>query len=456
MTSATKTSPAPQQVALPSRIAFGVGDFGFLLVWQGTTLFLMYFYTDVLGISPAVAGLIYMTAMVWDAITDPIIATIAERSNSRWGKYRPWIFAGALPFGLSYVLAFTTPIGGLIVPWLWALMTHILLRTAYTVASMPFNAMQARLTSNAHERTVLSGFRAVGAASGALAISFLTPTIVFEFGQGDEQFGYLIAAALAGALASVGLLYCAIVMREPANAAPSTVSASFFTDLIRIVPVIAKNDQLLRVLGIIVMGSICMGMFGKNVLYFFKYDVGQPDLATPALVLPAFLMIVFTPVWVQVAKRLSKANAMMIGLGIALSGYIAFFFAPSENLAVVFVLIAIIGIGASCLPVIFWAMVPDTIDYGELQTNVRAETRTFGLATFAQKAAVGVNALLLGSLLTWAGFEANTDQSEQTLEAMRAIMALVPAVGVIALLWLLHGYKLDQLEHRRILTELGR
>ncbi|MEL7452335.1 MAG: MFS transporter [Pseudomonadota bacterium] len=160
-------APPSSPVPLTVRVGFGVGDFGFLLVWQGTALFLMYFYTDVLGIAPTVAGLIYLAAMVWDAVTDPVIASLADRTRTRLGKYRPWLLFGAAPFALAYPLAFSAPPDWLPVSVVvWALITHVALRTAYTIVSMPFNSLQARLTSDAQERAVLAGFRMVGAASG--------------------------------------------------------------------------------------------------------------------------------------------------------------------------------------------------------------------------------------------------------------------------------------------------
>jgi len=447
-------TPPQARVPLGTRIGFGVGDFGFLVVWQGTTLFLMYFYTDVMGIDPVLAGTIYLVAMVWDAITDPVIAAMAERTRTRWGRYRPWIALGAVPFGVSFALAFSTPGPLPIAPWVWALATHLLLRTAYTVVSMPFNSMQARLTSDASERTVLAGFRMVGAASGGLAIVVLMPKIVQAFADQGEAYGYLVAASLAGGLAVAGLLYCAAAMREPGIESDLAPESSLLEDIAAIPGLFRSNGPLIRVFGVIVIGSICLGMFGKNVLYHFKYDVGREDLTTIALVLPAILLVVTTPFWVWLSKRRSKRDALGLGLIIALAGYILFFLNPSQFLPGLFAAIALIGFGGASLPVMFWAMLPDTIEYGEYRTGIRAESRTFGFATFAQKAAVGINALLLGALLSWAGFEANAVQSQGTLIAMKAIMALVPAAGTIAILAILRRYTLDRAKHEEIVRGL--
>lgn len=447
--------PPSSRVPLPVRIGFGVGDFGFLLVWQGTSLFLMYFYTDVLGIAPTVAGAIYLAAMVWDAVTDPVIAAFADRTRSRLGKYRPWLLAGAAPFAVSYPLAFSAPPGawplGLIA---WALFTHLFLRTAYTVVSMPFNSLQARLTSDAQERSVLAGFRMVGAASGGLAVVFVTPILVASYGETREAEAYFVAACLAGTVAFLAIFYCFFTMREP-DTGMSESASPFWDDLKSIGPMFLGNPPLIRVFAIIVIASICLGMFGKNMLYHFKYDLMRPELTVFGLVLPAILLILAVPIWVLVAGRTSKRNSLTWGVCIALAGYLLFFLNPTDSLFVTLFAIVLTGIGGAALAVMFWAMLPDTVEYGEAKTGVRAEAKTFGFATFAQKAAVGINAVLLGALLSVVGFEANTAQSDGTLLGMKAIMALVPALGAIAILLILRGYSLDREHHAALVAEIA-
>ena len=447
-------APTSSRVLLPVRIGFGVGDFGFLLVWQGTALFLMYFYTDVLGIDPIIAGGVYLVAMIWDAVTDPLIATFADRTQTSIGKYRPWLLFGAVPFAVSYPLAFSAPPDiwpfGLIA---WAMTTHILLRTAYTVVSMPFNSLQARLTSDAQERSVLAGFRMIGAASGGLTVVFVTPMLVSSFGPEREAEAYFVAACLAGAMACAAILYCFFAMKEPSDA-PANAPSNFMSDIKSIGPMFVNNPPLMRVFAIIVIASICIGMFGKNMLYHFKYDLERPDLAVIGLVLPAALLILAVPGWVALAGRTSKRRSLTVGVWIALSGYCLFFFNPTGGIAITMIAIALTGVGAAALAVMFWAMLPDTVEYGEVRTGVRAEAKTFGFATFAQKAAVGVNAVLLGWLLSAAGFEANAVQSEATLLGMKAIMALVPAAGAVAILVILRGYRLDREAHAALVAQL--
>ncbi|MDJ0977305.1 MAG: glycoside-pentoside-hexuronide (GPH):cation symporter [Erythrobacter sp.] len=443
--------PRSPKVPFPSRLGFGIGDLSFVLIWQGTALFLMYFYTDVMGIAPAVAGAIYLVAMIWDAITDPIIATLAERARvTRWGKYRPWLLFGAVPLAVSYPLAFSTPGPLEIDPVVWALVTHLLLRTAYTLVSMPFNALQARLTDDAQERAVLAGFRMAGAASGGLMVAVMTPVMVSLYGPGREADAYFAAACLGGVITFVSLGLCFAFMREPHREDDHMERPPFLQDLAQMGPLFLRNPPLIRVFSVIILGSVCIGMFSKNVLYHFKYDLVQPDLVVWALTLPAMLLIATVPFWVWLAGKRSKRDALAGGISIALVGYLVFYFYSGANIVLIMTVICVIGFGVAALPVMYWSMLPDTIEYGEAMLGVRAEAKTFGFAAFAQKAAIGINALLLGQLLGWAGFEANVDQSEATLAGMKAIMALIPALGCVAILLIIRGYELDRARHAEL------
>jgi GPH family glycoside/pentoside/hexuronide:cation symporter len=443
-----------EQVPLPARIAFGVGDFSLNLVWQGTALFLMYVYTDVFGIPPTVAGAIYLAAMVFDAVTDPIIAVFVERTRTRFGRYRPWLLTGCVPLAVSYPLAFSAPPSFEIdVVW-WAFGTHLFLRLAYTIVGVPFSALQARLTGDADERARLAGFRMLGAASGGLIVVFATPLVVGSFGLERQTEAYFTAASLAGIFTGLGLAYCAVVMREPAGQ-DDAPAPSLINDLRSIPSMFFGNLPLMQVFAIITVASICLGMFSKNVLYYFKYVAGREELAIYALVMPAALLLLAVPGWVKLATATSKSFALQIGCVLAMIGYALFWIVPASQTAFLFAAIACIGLGSSALAVLFWSMLPDTVEYGEWKTGVRTEAKVFGFATFAQKAAVGINALLLGMLLEVSGFAANQMQAPATLVAMEAIMVGIPFIGALTIALIARAYKLDKKVHDEIRQQLA-
>jgi len=431
------------------RFGFGVGDLSFNIVWQGTAIFLMYFYTDVMGISPVDAGLIYMVALIWDAVTDPLVATIADRTLTRWGQYRPYLIAGALPLAASYPLAFSTPGDLNVSPVLWALLTHCLLRTTYTLAGVPFSSLMARVTDDPIERSNNAAWRMFGAALGGLTVAFLTPILVMKLGAGNEAKGYFLTAIYAGLICLASLIFCFTMLKEPTSQ-PLAKNSSLREDLLSIVPMFRHNHALVRVFLVIIVASICLGMFGKCTLYFFKYNLNRPDLAQWALLLPAFLLLIGAPFWAYVANKTSKKFALSCGSALALCGYIFFYLNTAQNIMMILANIAFIGFTGSALAVMFWAMLPDTVEYGEAKTGIRYEARAFGFASFAQKTAVGINAFLLGYLLESVGFEPNAAQNQQTLDTIKAIMALIPAVGAGLILVILKSYPIDQAYHARL------
>lgn len=437
-----------------SRAAFAGGDFAFNLFWQGTALFLMYFYTDVLGLAPVLAGTIYLIAMLWDGVTDPVMGAIADRTRTRFGRFRPYILFGAAPLAISYPLAFSAPeLSGNGLFW-WALATQVWLRTCYTIVAIPFSSMQARITQDTHERTAFAGARMIGGALGGLTIAFATPTIVQSYG-GDEASGYFAAGCVAGGLAFVFLLFSFAILREPEDRTPPAEWRGVASEALTFIDILRANPPLRQVFVMIVTSSVAVAMFGKCLIYFFKYDLQQPQHLTTALVTQALAALAAAPLWVMVARRASKRTTLLSGAALAGAAYVALFAAPAPTLPFVLVLIACSGVGAMALGVAFWSMLPDTVEYGEALTGERHEARVVGFATFAQKAALGVNALLLGVTLQWSGFVADAVQSEETVRAIRAVMTLAPLAGVLIIAAVMRTYPINERYHAELKARIA-
>jgi glycoside/pentoside/hexuronide:cation symporter, GPH family len=447
--------PHSKPLSFLAKFGFGAGDFAFNLVFAGTGLFLMYVYTDVFGVSPTIAGLVYAIALAWDAVTDPVMGVIADRTRTRWGRYRPWIAAGAIPLAISYVLAFWNPGFTGVALVIWIAFSHCFLRTAYTVASIPFSSLQARLSSDANERAQLAGFRMMGAACGVLTVAMLTPLVVANLGKGDEARGYVLAAMAAGVLAVIIFAFVVTVMREPAESEDTSPPKAMWSDIGAFFAQFLQNGPLVQVFFVIIAVSMAVTMFSKNVLYYFKYVLEAPESATLALVTPALAMLVLVPVWVFIASKTSKRTAWMIGSTIAAIGYLAFYLNPTKDVRVVMAIIMFIAIGGSSFGVLFWSMLPDTVEWGEAHHGVRHEAKVFGFASFAQKAALGVNALLLGLMLDGVGYKANQNQTAQTLDGITAMMSLIPLLGILVSMAILWKYPIDAKRHAALRQQIG-
>ena len=178
-----------QKLTLKTRLGYGIGDIAICLYWSGVGLYLLYFYTDVVGISPSMAGLIYGIGMLWDALTDPFMGYIAERTRTKWGVYRPYLLFGNLPLALSFILLFWVPPFEGSMLFFFLLFTNLLHRTCFTLVSVPFYSLTPRITSDSQERTNLTGFRMMGAQTGTNLMALLAFPIIFWVGGENESFG---------------------------------------------------------------------------------------------------------------------------------------------------------------------------------------------------------------------------------------------------------------------------
>ncbi|WP_417471072.1 MFS transporter [Maricaulis sp.] len=453
---------APEPENLPAnrfgigrRASYGAGDIGFVLVWQGAALFLLYFYTDILHLPPWTAGAIYLAGMIWDAVSDPLIATWAERRAARTGRYTPIIAWSALPVGLSYVWIFSIPADGGISTAIGALVSHLVFRTAFTCAGIPYNALPAKLTRDSDARTSLAALRVVGAAIGGLAVAIATPLLVQGAAGSGEAGAYHLAAAATGGVAAAVLLLSSLGIREPRTVAAAPATTGYLGDLGALWPSLWRNGPLQRLLAMMLLATVGFGLFTQNMLYFLNHVLARPELTVPVLASPALAMILTAPLWMVLAARSSKRLAMLAGLGTATTGYLLLGLAPAADAALTLTSVGLVGVGSAALPVMFWSMVPDVIDYGQLRTGRRVEARTFGLTTFVQKSAAGVTALIIGGLLGWAGYSPGAAQTPAAQSVIITMISWLPAICMVIIAGVVWGYPIDRRRHREIIAQLA-
>lgn len=434
--------------------AYGFGDFGFNLHWSITSLFLLYYYTDVLALPATTAGLIFMIAMVWDGITDPIMGYIAERTRTRWGSYRPYLLFGGPVLAVTLVLMFYRPEAGETALIVYAAATHVLFRTAYTVMSIPYSSLSARITRSARVRNSLSAWRMVSASFGGFFVALTTLKLVEFFGQGDAVTGFFWTAICFAALSLPVFLMLFLTTHEDtidtmsssSHAAPGI--ASSLGALIRnrafVVVFIATS--------LLFMGGV---MSSKTLIYYYKYTLGDGAASGMALALMTGGAAALIPVWAWVATRIEKRTVWLSGLSISMVVAIMNFLNPFETVLVVTTIFAVGAIGTAASYLSFWSMLPDTVEYGEWQNGVRVESLAFGLMSFAQKVSFGLAAALLGWLLEWVGYTANAQQAPATLDAIKVIMTLVPAGFLAGAIITLRLYPLTGEKHRAMVADIS-
>ncbi len=440
-----------------TKLGWASGDFGFNIFWQALNLLMMPFYTDVLGLDSKLAGTVFLLASLWDGFADTIIAAIADRTRTRWGSYRPYLIFASPVLVVAFMVAFLTPDwdqGGL---FLYALLSQIFLRTAYSVVSIPYSSLSARISQDADERASMAGWRMFFAFSGGAVVTFFMPRLVDMLGDKADNTTYVIAAGLVGIISLPFFWITFATTTEPerlAEANPKGLSlAATGEDLKAAFQMAMHNGPLMRIFGCIIVSSLAFTMTNKCLVYYVTYYLGREDLV-PSLVPFALVMnLAFAPVWAWVAQRTSKRETWLMANAVSAIAYGIFYFSSSKDPYVAAVLIGIISAANVAYQVLFWAMLPDTVEYNAWKTGQRHDAKVFGFASFAKQLALGLNGALLGILLAGIGYVPNQPQSAETLDGLKAIMALVPLVGVGISALLIWGYPLDQRRHQELMAE---
>lgn len=440
-------------MSLARKISLGAGDFGVNVYWQIASLFVLFFYTEVLGLSAYAAGLIYMSALIWDAAVDPLIGAMADRTRTRLGRFRPYLLLGATPLGIAFVIMFALPRGDGIQLVLLTAASHFAFRTLFALVSVPYASLYARVTQDSEERATMSGIRMVFAILAAMAVSAATLPAARHFG--GDALAWALVAGLFACLASAMLFIAALAAGADDAPDDQHEAAAAKAGASGLAASLLSNRPLLIVLGITLMNSLASTFFSKNLLYYFKYVRNDPDFGGTALALMAAVAAVAAPLWAHVARSRSKRFALLIGTGFYAAGFMLWYLFSGASYVGLMAILAVIAIGASASVVCFWAMVPDTVEYGQWRSGIRSESLIIGTVIFAQKAALGIAAGTLGLALSGIGFVPNSTQSAHTTYLLLLTMSLVPLLGTLGVLVLAWIYPIDPAMHRRLLKALS-
>lgn len=451
------------QLPFQAKLGYATGVYGIFLGWMMVAIFLLYFYTDVLGLSPAQAGLIFFIASMWDAVSDPLMGWLVERTRSRWGRYRPYLLFGSVPFAATFAALFWTPqLSGAGLFW-WALVLHVVFRTCYTVVYLPYTALIARLSTDADERASIAGVKGVFVSLGSLTISFFALPAITLLGGEDEAVGFIRVALICACAAIVALWICFLSTSEKTAAAagggragaPSAELAMLQLGAGAMLRSVLRNRAFLLVFFGVIVFTGCYTILNKTIVYFFKYDLDDRDAARWALSAIALAGVISPLVWVKVTHWTSKRLVWIAGCLLGAAALLTIYFAAPRDLVSLVMLFFVAGFGIHGFLMTFFAMVADSADYGEWVTGDRVEAPLFGLVSLANKTSLAIGTWALGMMLEAISFEANIDQSAETLEGLRQIMTLVPAAGFIASALVIVFFPFNTADHRRIISELA-
>ncbi len=432
------------------KLAYGLGDTACNLTFQTVNLFLFIYYTDVFGLPAAAVGTMVLVARVLDAVLDPLTGIIADRTQSRWGKFRPFILFGAIPFGLCGYLMFSNPALSQPGKLVFAYLTYIMMWVAYTVVNIPYSALMGVMSASSADRTSLSTYRFVCAFSGGLAINALTLPLRDYFGGGDAATGYKYTMLVFSIVSVAMLLYTFTQTRERVLPPPDP-SASLRKDL----KYLFSNRPWLVLFFAAFLTLTNVGVRNASIIYYFKYNVGDESKFTLFGTIGTLTFIagaMATPLFLRFCNR----RSLMIGLTcVNAAAMSAFFFVDPKSLVTLHLLNIIGTFAAGPTPAIVWSMYADTADYGAWKFGRRTTGLVFSAAVFAQKIGLAVGSFMLGWILTFVGFMPNAVQTPRALLGIKVVFSLLPgAIGLLSGLAILF-YRLDDPTVKQMESELA-
>ncbi len=440
--------------ARPSRTRltlFAFGDFAFNLYWQSAMLFLLFYYTDALGLPVTAAAAIFMAASVWDGLANFAAGLLADRREPKGGLGR-LVAIGGVPLGLGFVLAYLPPV----IPGWWGMVGvfagHIAFRTAYAFINLPYLAMSARVSADSNDRAYVAGMRMLSGTLAAVVVALGTvPIGTMLLGTKSAADAYLGAALLFAVAGAAILGWVGITYRE-ADVPERREPVPVWTAL----KAIAGNRAFVTLNLAMVAMIVAVTILNKSVLYYFKYFLGDEGGGQLALASMSVVSAVSVPLWMLLQRRLGTRALWFLAAAGAMTGLSLFALFDIHRAGVMQAYLMAMQAMVVGLNFVFWAMLPNTIEYGEQRTGLRVEGAVFGMAALLQRVAIGIATAIIGLGFESAGYVANVDQSAGTLTAMRLTIALVP-LGFLALSCLLMAMNpLGRGAHARIVRGLGR
>lgn len=420
------------------RLGFSVADISCNLVWQLISLYLMYFYTDIMKLPAYYIGIMFLITRLADGVTDILMGILIDNTTTRWGRCRPWLAIGAIPFGLLCVLAFYIPDLGTTGKLLWAFITYFLLSVMFTVVNIPYNAMLPFLSNDAQERTVLSSVRIMFSFIGSTIVSVATLPLVNWFGAGNQNQGFVYTATIFGILSTVLLFVSFFNVKERYVITPERMTLRrAWQGLKDNTPWKVFATNILFMWGAFFLQS-------GALIYFFKYYVGNTALTSIAAGIASFVPLLGTLTVPFLAKRLRKIQVYQLACGINLGGMVIMMLS-GVNVWGLMSGAVLLALGFGQRNAIYFSMQADPVDYGEWKTGINTAGILTSVNGFIGKVAMAAAGALSGFMLSATGYVAEAQQSEAAIMAIKACYLWIPAgLIVISMLWMGRFYTLDK------------
>lgn len=460
----SSSAPLSERLSFKTKLAYGAGDLGPAITANVLTVFLLIFFTNVAGIQPGIAGSILLIGKIWDAVNDPIVGMLSDRTQHRWGRRLPWMLWGAIPFGVFFAMQWIVPRfsdnpntnqWGLF--WYYVIVS-ILFNSFYTCVNLPYTALTAEITQDYDERTSLSSFRFAFSIGGSILSLVLALAIIGAVKDPGQQ--YLLLGIACAIVSVLPLYWCVFGVRKRVlaieryrqeDAAP-TEELPYLEQL----KIAFSNRPFLYVIGIYLCSWLAVQNTVAVIPYFVKNWMGLSDAAfTQAVMAVQVTALVMLFVWGKVSQRVGKKAVYFMGMALWIIAEIGLFLLQPGQVGLMYALAVLAGFGVSTAYLVPWSMIPDVIELDELQTGQRREGVFYGFMVLLQKFALAIGLFVVGQVLQQSGFVSGSNQQpESALTSIRWLIGPVPIVFLLIGLLLAYFYPITREIHAEILLKL--
>ncbi|MFW6231542.1 MAG: MFS transporter [Spirochaetota bacterium] len=453
--SARQLADRPDRLSLRVKLGFGVGDLGGNLFFTVVGFYLLNYLTDSFGLAAAAAGTAALLGTVWDAITDPAVGYISDRTHTRWGRRRPYMAVGAVFLFVLLILMFTNPgITSDAGKFTYALVIYCLLNTAYTLVNIPYGSLTPELTGDFDERTTLNGYRMSFAVVGTLIGAGTVLPLVSLFG-GDPT-GWTVTAAIMGAVMAIATFITVLTVKEQLGA-PLKQKVHIVRQYLQVL----GQKPFLTILIPYALHMTGITVIQASLIYYFRYIYEAEDQFTFALLFLLVAALVFIPIWVLISRKIGKKSSYNVGMGILAAAVLVFFFLGTDlPVWFAFVVFGVGGIGLSTNYVMPWSLVPDAVEYDFAENGGRREGIFYGMWTFTSKLGSALARGLTGWILAaFAYIEPETAgqvpvQPDSAIFGIRLLTGPVPALFFVLGIVVLSFYPITRSVYDEIMKKV--
>jgi GPH family glycoside/pentoside/hexuronide:cation symporter len=426
------------KLSIKEKIGYGLGDTASHFVWDMVGFWILIFYTDTFGISAAAAGTIMLVARFWDMFSDPLMGIIADRTNTRWGKFRPYLLWMALPYSVLAVLTFSTPDISDTGKVIYAGITYLLLMTIFTAINLPYSSLGAVMTSNSYERAGLNSYRFIFAFAGQFIVTGTALYLANFFGKGDNAKGYQYTLIL---FAIVSFTLFMITFKSTRERIQPLAKQQ--KNLKQDMKNLFKNRPWVILFFVGIISFVMFALQNLSIAYYFKYYIGNEENVQLFNVIGTVALILGIPFSKPLAKRFGKRKVYMASSLLSGMFFILLYLPGNQNIYTIYILNILAKFTYAPTVPLLWTMIADTADYSEWKFERRATGLVFSAATFAQKAGWGIGGALAGWLLALFQFVPNAEQTATSITGIKLMISVFPGILYMSCAILLYFYSID-------------